>query len=63
MSCVITILDSEDWLEITDEELELVNGDRSKPLIVGELSVCCGRGGEKVWFLKLPPPPLLPPPP
>ncbi len=58
-----TIFDSEDWLGATEEEFEPVNGDRSKLLAVGELRLCCGRGGEKVWFLKLPPPPLPPPPP
>ena len=59
---VTTILDTEDWPNGAEEEFRPV-ADRSKVLVVGELRLCCGNGGDKVWCLKLPPPPLLPPPP
>ena len=44
---VTTILDTEDWPDAAEAEFDPVN-ERSKGLVVGELKLCCGNGGEKV---------------
>ena len=44
---VTTILDTDDWPDAAEEEIDPVN-DRSKALIVGEFKLCCDNGGEKV---------------
>ncbi len=44
---VTTILDTEDWPDVAEEGTDPV-ADLSKALVVGELKLCCGNGGEKV---------------
>ena len=56
--CVVVILDTDDWLELAEEGLDVVRATRSKVLLVGEVS-----GGEKVKLRGATPPPLPPPPP
>ena len=58
-----TILETEDWLEVGVAIFDVVNGERSKVVLIGEVKLCCDEDGEKATFLELPPPPLPPPPP
>ena len=60
---VTTILETDDWLELADDNIDEGNVFRSKVELVGEVTLCCGREGENVAVREDPPPPLLPPPP
>lgn len=58
-----TILETDDWLEPVDDNVDEEKVFRSKAELVGDVTLCCGKDGENVAVREDPPPPLLPPPP
>lgn len=60
---VTTILETDDWLELADNNVDEEKVFRSKVVLVGEVKLCCVPKGENAAVRVDPPPPLLPPPP